>query len=598
MPLLVRRPSALASLFATVSLVLVPACSSSDKNDTKPNDTGTENDAGVESDDVVVRYVNRWGHADDTVVEKANRYGTYSPTIIATVDGKEVTFQPTVRDDGAFVFTGVPRAPYILESRFKGTSAPAEDPSYLIRYPIDGLRNLEMGGDYWGRPDATTMTEDTKLALTLQVPEGIADGDTFSWLGLHSYFYRAATFYDGDESEGIQNPPAADATSSQDWTFDGTVLFMPYGEDASGLPSAAANDDLLLLQDRTERKRMPSDPADPLARFAPWATINSNRVIGVLRVPSPDFANGKTNTVTGTLDAPKTESITIDFHGEAFDAVREALGAPDETTRSTARVTMSQEAGAGPVVYTSVAPDPWSISATAQRKPVDLSCFPDPGSTTCDPNTCAIGCENARQGYIHPGELSKLTFEAPRVYDTGMRDFYSVSYSYNTEVKLPDGSSRYLSGGVSDSFPRTTSTPSFSLEVGPPSAITVDGKALAWEEMIASIADDHAPVVAFTPATKGAPEYHRVELIDLTPDLGKDLEAPRTSVTVAAFYTHDPSVTVPKEQLRSGHTYYVRVAAAKEGWKFGERSPRNTTYRTSVYTAPFVFGAAPAPAKE
>ncbi len=596
MPFVVRRPTALASIFASLSLLLVPACSSSDDaSNGRPNDA--ESDAGVESDDVVVRFANRWGLADNALVERANRYGTNSPTIVATVDGKETTFQPTVRDDGAFVFTGVPRAPYVLESRLKRTSAPAEDPIYLVRYPIDGMRNVEMGEDYWGRPDATVMTDDTKLALTVQAPQGIVHGDTFSWLGLHSYFYRAATFYEEDDSGTVHNPPAPDATSSQDWTFDSAALYMPYGEDASGLPSAAANDDLLILQDRTEGKTRPIDDADPLARFDPWHVVNSNTVIGVLHAASPDFANGKTNTVTGTLEAPKTETFTIDFHGGTFDAVRDALGAPDEITRSTVRISMSQEAGAGPAVYTSVAPTVWTFYASAQRKPVDLSCFPNPQSTTCQPDVCTIGCENARKGYIHAGELSKFAYQGPRVYDTGMRDFYYVSYSYSTEVKLPDASSRFLTGGVSDSFPRTTSEPSFSLEVGPPSAITVDGNTIAWGSTIAAIPDDHAPVVAFTPATKGDPEYHRVELIDLTPDLGKNLETPRMNLTVALFYTHESSVSLPKDQLRSGHTYYVRVMASKEGWKIGERAPRNSVYRTSIYSAPFVFGTAPAPAQ-
>ena len=93
------------------------------------------------------------------------------------------------------------------------------------------------------------------------------------------------------------------------------------------------------------------------------------------------------------------------------------------------------------------------------------------------------------------------------------------------------------------------------------------------------------------------PEFHRVELIDLTPDIGKDVETPRAYLTVAVFYTHDSSVSLPVDQLRSGHTYYVRVAAGKEGWKFGERAPRSSTYRTSIYSAPFVFGTAPAPAE-
>jgi hypothetical protein len=595
MPFFARRPTALASLFASLSLLLVPACSSSDDGSNGKPNGGAESDASVESDDVVVRFVNRWGHSDNAPVERTNRYGTNMPTIVATVDGKETTFQPTVRDDGAFVFTGVPRAPYVLESRFKRTSAPAEDPIYLVRYPIDGGRNVEMGEDYWGRPDATVMTDDTKLALTVQAPQGIVESDTFSWLGLHSYFYRAGTFVVEDDSGGVQNPPTPDATSTQDWTFGSAALGMPYGEDASGLPSAAANDDLLILQDRYAGKSTPIDPADPLSRFEPWRLITSNTVIGVLHAASPDFANGKTNTVTGTLEAPKTESFTIDFHGGTFDAVRDALGAPDETTSSTARISMSQEAGAGPAVYTSVAPTAWTLFVSARRKPVDLSCFPNPQSAACNPDVCAIGCENARKGFVHPGELSKFVYEGPRVYDTGMRDFYAVAYTYQTQVKLPDESSRFLSGGVSDSFPRTTSEPSFRLEVGPPSAITVDGKALAWDS-IASLPDDHAPVVAFTPATKGAPEYHRVELIDLTPDLGKDLELPRTYLTVAMFFTHEASVSIPKDQLRSGHTYYVRVMAAKEGWKIGERAPRNSVYRTSIYSAPFVFGTAPAPA--
>ncbi len=598
MAFFIRRPTALASLFASLSLLLVPSCSSSDDtSNPQPSDVGVDagaqTDADITSDDVVVRFVNRWGHSDDAPVERPSRFGTYSATIVAIVDGKDTTFQPRTRDDGALVFTGVPRAPYILESRVARTAAPADDPVYLVRYPIDGRRNVELGSDYWARPDATVMTDDTKLALTVQAPRGIVDGDTFSWIGLRSYFYRETRFVDQDDS-GVQNLPADGATSAQDWTFDSSALSMPYGEEASGLPSADANDDLSIVQGRTETKTTPVDVTDPLSRFDPWRSISSTSVIGVLHAASPDFANGKTNTVTGTLDAPpKTETFTIDFHGTTFDVVREALDAPDPITQSTVRITMSQEAGAGPTVYTSVAPTSWTFSASAVGRPADLGCFPYPTSTACDPDACAIGCENARHGYVHPGELSKFIYEGPRVYDTGMRDFYSVDYTFYSEVKLPDGSRRYLSGGVADSFPRTTSEPSFSLEVGPPSAITIDGSTIPWDDTISSIPDDHAPVVAFNPATHGAPEHHRVYLIDLTPDLGKDPYDARSSSTVAMIITRESSVSIPKEQLRSGHTYYVRVMASKEGWTIGEPAPRTSIYRTSIYSAPFVFGSAP-----
>jgi hypothetical protein len=595
-----RRPTALAALFASLSLVAVVACSSSDddtsKNQANNGDAGQENDA--ESDDVVVRFANGWGYGDNAHVDRPNYFGTYSPTIVATVDGKETTFQPTVRADGAFVFTGVPRASYVLETRFKSAAAPAEDPIYLRRYAIDGARNLEMGEDYWGRPDATVMTADTKLALTVQAPKGIMSGDTFSWLGLHSYFYRTARFVDGDSSGGILNPPTENATSTQDWTFDTTVLDTPYGVEASGLPSAGANDDLLILQDRTEGRDTLADAADPMSRFAAWRVISDNKVIGVLRAASPDFANGKTNTVSGALEAPKTETFTIDFHGDTFTAVREAIGAPEDTLRSTARVSLTQEAGPGPAVYTSVAPTVWTFSASSSRKPVDMSCFPDPASSACNPDTCAIGCKAAYKGYLHAGELSKFVYEGPRVYETGMRDFYSISYSFSSPVTLPDQTVRFLSGGVSDYFARTTSEPSFSLEVGPPSAITVDGNAIAWSGSIASIPDDHGPVIAFTPATKGNPEYHRVELVDLTPDLEKNTDAARVSLSVAMIFTHDSSVSIPKDQLRSGHTYYARVMAVKDGWKMGEHAPRTAIYRTSIYSAPFVFGTAPAPSQQ
>jgi hypothetical protein len=359
------------------------------------------------------------------------------------------------------------------------------------------------------------------------------------------------------------------------------------------LPSAASNDDLLILQDRTEGLGVDIDGSDPLSPFNPWHAMGSNTVIGVLHAQAADFANGKTNTVTGSLEPPKTENFTFDFHGDTYAVLRDAIGAPVETTSSSARISMSQEVGTGPAVYTSVAPTAWTLYASSRRKPVDLSCFPDQ-STVCNPEVCTIGCDNAKKGWIDPGELSKFAYVGSRVYDTGMRDFYAVSYTYYTEVTLSDGSDRYLSGGVSDSFPRTTSSPSFSLEVGPPSNITLDGKAVVWDT-IPSIAEDHAPVIAFTPATKGAPEYHRIELVDLTPDLGKSIEQPRTSVTVAIAFTNDGTVTFPKEQFRSSHTYYVRVTASKDGWTIGEHAPRNTMHRTTVYSAPFVFGTPPSP---
>ena len=89
--------------------------------------------------------------------------------------------------------------------------------------------------------------------------------------------------------------------------------------------------------------------------------------------------------------AVSTDLVTWDERPVAIRGAVDDHGNPTELVFSGSAVVEGDDLVA---VYTSVAPEPWSIAASAQRKPVDLSCFPDPASTVCDPNACGIGCEN------------------------------------------------------------------------------------------------------------------------------------------------------------------------------------------------------------
>lgn len=257
----------------------------------------------------------------------------------------------------------MPQGPYLLQVRSRVTSDPPDAPPLVGQYPVDGARSVRLGADHWARKDTTALTPTTKLALTLGVPEQMKTTDTFSWLGLRSYFVREASYAPvapGDAPlEGEMNPPAVDATSTSAWTFDAAVLDAPYGETASGLPVAAASDDLRIMHHRKSTVNRGGD------RFVPWNLFTRSDAVGVLDVPNPDFKNEITNTVTGTLAAPPTESLSITVKGSTFAAMRQ--GVYPLNARSRATVTLTHEAGQGPGYFASAAPMSWSF--TAQSRP-------------------------------------------------------------------------------------------------------------------------------------------------------------------------------------------------------------------------------------
>ncbi len=572
--------------FIVSSFVLLACSSSESSGGAAPPPSASDAGGGpAPLADVVISQIDRFGHATgnptDVVVTKTK---WVSAAAIVTVDGATKTLPGTARPDGSIAIAGVPAGPWVLDMRMLPVGSRETDPPLVVRYPIDGARTVRFGSNYWARKDAVALTPATKLALTVNAPAAFVDGDTLSWIGLRSYFFRETAYANPDPvpSEGHANVPEVNAMASSGWTVDASVLDAPYGPEASGLPSAAAGDDLTIVQTRAVKVSRDGE------HMIPWTSFDEKSVVGVLDAASASFANGTTNTVTGTLAAPSTEELTIDFRGTTYASMRAAAGYPKDA-RARATIRMSQEAGPGPELFTSAAPVAWSLGASSLPKVTEPSCFPPP-STRCEPAACEVGCAAASDGFVDPGDFS-YTFDAPRVYPTGMRDVYDASYAYSWSWKFPGpgGGAVQLSSAASTTRPKTGTTATFALELGPVRNARIDDAILAWAGE-STISASAAATVRFDAPELGTPEYYEVAVTELMPDASAKVDDPRTSRTVARLFTRTTSAAIPAGVLRDGHYYYVRVYAMRDGRDFAEPSitKSNESRWTSIFLPPFV----------
>jgi len=548
-------------------------------------EAGTVNpivDGGVdaENDDVIVKQTMRYGFATGNVTDVPVPFGDVSAAAIVTVDGKRQTFPGTVRDESTIVIPGVPSGPYVLEIRRLEPGARPGDPPLVRQYPIDGARTVRVGTNYWPRNDTVLMTPATKVALSITTPATFVEGDTFSWIGLRSYLFLRATFNAAapDPPEGHANVPAAGSTSSTGWTIAADALEIPYGVEATGLPMASAGDDLLVYQSRSTKVTRPGD------RFAPWSSFEKTEAVGVLAVPNPDFTKDTTNTVTGTLTAPPTESVSIDFRGSSFSAIREAAKYP-KTVRASAGLRLVHEAGTGPGYFASVAPESWSLVVSAKPNPVHPECFPEGSETRCSQADCPVPCAEAFDGFVDPGDLT-YTFDAPRIYTAGMQDLYSVSYTFSLQWRGPNGQTVSLSAGVNDTRPKQGTSLASALELGPVRNLRINGAELPWEN--AEVSGGTA-TLAFDPPAVGTPEYYEIVVLELLPDLGADAGPSRPWRDAARLYTRATSIEIPSGVLRSDHYYSIRVRATRDGTDFSEpfNAKSDTQTRTGIFSPPF-----------
>ncbi len=545
-----------------------------DVPDTDVTDTDAP-DTDVPDTDVLVTFVDRYGFVTGEATDVVRTTNDLvSASAIVTIDGVTKTIAGEKRADGSIVIPDVPKAPYVLELR--RSSSRAGDPPLVVQYPMEGARRVRLGVDFWARHDAPALADAAKLGLDLTVPEGVVDSDTFSWIGLRSYFYRSTTYYapDPEPYDGHVNQPEDGATSTPGWTIEARVLDAPYGPEASGLPSAAAGDDLRLLQERVVRVTREGAPFDP------WRAFNKYETIGVLDAGAVTFTNEATNTVSGTLVAPAKEALSLELRGSMFATIRDTAGYP-KNARASASISMVQEAGAGPQLYVSVAPTSWTLAASSKPKPLFDECFP--GTTTCDPLACPVDCLSATDGLQDPGDLS-YAFDAPRVFTTGMRDFYDVSYAYSLSWANAEGDVATLSATSSVFRPKAGASASFELELDAVSDLRVDGKSLSWDALD-TLPAGTAPVVSFEPPAVGTPEYYEVSVVELFPDHGADVDAPRSARTVATLHTRATSIAIPPGVLRSGRHYYLRVYARRDGRDF--TAPHLVSTDTSIVTGIF-----------
>lgn len=508
-----------------------------------------------------------------------------------TTDEQTRSFPGSVQPDGRVAIASVPaNTPYVLELRAPSRDARADDLPLVLRYPIDGARRVRFGTDHWGRQDVTQLASDeqTQLALSVTTTAAFAFLDTFSWIGLRSYFYRSVSYLPPDDADPeVSGVPEEDATTSLGWSHPASLLEAPYGEEVGGLPVAAAGDDLLLLQTRlsmvVESGRDPSDPLfDPWFDFDPWSRFTLEEAVGVLHVEGANFANHATNLVSGTLSEPASTAVTIDIQGNTFAEVRELARYPSDV-RASVSLRLTQEAGTGPQVYTSVAPMPWAIIARSQLKPAVIECYPRQG--TC-PELC---CDPSTDGYIDPGQFQR-EFQIPRAYAEDMRDLYVMTYAYRKDWSHPEtGEPSSLYAEIKEMRPASGAQETFALELAPVTNLTLNGEPLSWEHENAIV--DRTVTISFDPPALGTPEYYEVYVIELQPDahLEGDDVARRPTRTVATLYGRETSVTIPDNVLRPGRYYSVYVYATSDGRDFTapDIAQRETSLTAGVFSPVF-----------
>jgi len=556
---------------------------------------------------IVVRQFNRYGYASGNITEgPVAGSAIQDATVLVSLGGEEKRFRGERQPDGSFAIEGVgSNQPYDLLLSIKPADRLPSDAALLVSYPIaDSARTVRLGSNYWGRQDAVQLadTEATKLALSVKTDARFEDTDIFSWIGLRSYFYRSLTYwavYSELPEPGVYfNAPAELDETSQDWAVATSELELPYGREASGLPKAAAGDDLLILQTRSrtivthprdEEPLSPIDvtsPEDRLYLLGPWAHFTATEAVGVLDVAAPDFSNDKTNHVHGTLTAPPKRTVTIAYDGDSFSAVRTLVSYPKDVG-SRVSLELTQEAGEGPELYTSVAPTTWRVYTSVRKLPVYPQCYPMVAGDTCP--LCEAGCDSSTDGTIDPGYF-KHAFEIPRAYASGMRDIYWLSLSYSRTWRHPtSGESTTLSARVMESRPAAGDAEAFALKLGPVTHLRINGQSLEWDA-----ANEHiglTPTISFDPPTLGDVEYYQVYVTDLQPDADSDVpeDERRDSITVANIATYATTLTLPAGVLRAGHYYSISVYANADGVNFAEPqlAPREHRLSTGVFSPVF-----------
>ncbi|MFO0562562.1 MAG: hypothetical protein U0269_31385 [Polyangiales bacterium] len=471
---------------------------------------------------------------------------------------------------------GVGVGPNVLELRFAPRAEYPMDPQSLVQYPITTARTVRVGGNYWARPETVAMASDARLTLSVTTTSPIAEKDDFSWISLRSYFYRSVRF---DSTAMTQmGLPAVGATSTSGWTIGASDLALPYGDDASGLPAAASNDDLMLLHSRTTKL------ARNTPEFDPWNVAKFTRVIGVLPVTGASFDNRGANLVAGMMVAPQMAPITVDFRATSFAALRDGE-VVDARTVMDATLSMSQEAGNGPGYFTSVAVPNWSLSATTGGRPANPTCYPNENRECPDPS-CNGRCDRTVVDVRDPGDLS-YTFDAPRVHTSGMRDVISASVRLTRAWFEPMGDrSAYIMATSSITRLWSAQGAPLQLSINPVRNIMVgDGPPLNWTE-VSAVGD--APRVQFDAPEGTAPEYYVVSVLEVFPAVASADEYRFPSV-VARVYTRERSLRVPSGVLRAGSLYFLRVAAVRDGRDFAQPyvSMSDEIQSTEVFTPVF-----------
>lgn len=566
--------------------VLVAACGgdpAADTPDAAAPDAGPVADASSSGDggepydpNVYVESIARYGLSTGTPTDvKGTGYRLLSATAYPA-SAPTVGIVGSAREDGSFVLIGVPEEPYTLELRLEDSVPVAGDAPLLVRYDIDGARKVRLGSDLWQRVGTTAMQPTSQLALSVTAPQGFADGDSFSWIGLQSYLYRTAYYTDptAGENPGQRNVPAAGATESSEWAFDGSVLDMFYGPDASGLPEASAGDDLVLIQARTRA-------AGPqVGSLDPWDTVFERSAIGMLSVPGTTFTNGGANLLSGTLAAPSRALGTVDVRGSTFATIRTSADYPDNV-RTYLAAALTQETGTGPGLLTSIAPPSWEINVAAVETPVKPDCYaPD---EAC-PETCTDGCSLATR-YVDPGDGTH-SFEMPRLYTSGLRDVYNATYYFSRRWVHPVTNQTISQSANATQYYVGTLAP-FTLHVGPVRNLRLDEAALSWDQ-IAEVATT-TPTIRFEAPELGSVDSYRVVVIELAPDAEGATPSGRPSRDVARLTTLGTSVTLPKDVLRANRYYYLRVLARDEDWSSAEPDVNHGDRSdvTGIFSAPF-----------
>lgn len=522
-----------------------------------------------------VLLVDEWGHLTGQPERVPVDTGRLlaANAIVGSGDARRV-YEGTLEADGVIRIAGVPEGPWVLELRTRPGEEHPEDPPYVVQHPIvGGEGSVTVGSRYWARRPKETFGENSRLTLNLGVPEGLWDGDSLTFVSVSSLFQRELQF--DSSATNQRNLPESGATTTSGWEVPGSDLLATWGAEASGLPAAARQDDLLVYRETTTRYQAPGRQP-----WEPWGSALLTRADAVADLGGQTLTATDANVLTGTFTAPAMRRVALDVKGASFLGALRSAGQYPETARSRLTLSFTQEAGAGPGYFASLAPRSWQLSASSQTPAANPACFPVDG--TCDPACDA--CDPSRLGAVeHPGDQA-LAFEAPVLYGSGLRDVLTTTYRFSARWVHPSTERPHdLTATATVSAP-LAATP-IELTLGPVQALTVNGARLAFNEF-APAQVGLTPTIAFEAPALGTAEYYTVDFVELDPDqatFGRD------SRVVATVNTTATTVTAPEAVLQAGRYYYLRVAARRDGrkWTTPGDYPADTLLSTAVFTPPF-----------